>query len=997
MAKKKSNNTGRNRNENKSELPPLKMSAWEDENTCRWPEALAPWRTALFMACASAALAALAFGAAALGGFTALKIFLASLLGSGTPENVYTSNYDIATIIWSLGSILLAGYVHPMLGISLLVLGRSWLDGYTFPMDNIYFSWSIYLLFILWFVRMLRTKRSLYLPTPAILFAAILVWLFATARFSIQYYNTSLMLWLWLGYGILFLLSLNVSRERGMSTILLTVFLIAAGMQAIFSILHFEYLLPYLRRIVQNPAVLQHYFLTNVITSEMARRFMVNRAFGTMLYPNALAAYLLLSIPFTMFMAIPYGRDFLTMLGKLPATRTEPESPVERRVLLGLSAALGFGMFLLVHFIAYFPIEYRNTTIPVPFYLQTVPLFALSLAAGCITGLAALYLLMRLGLKRCWIGIRSLGTATLAIVLLYTLWITYSRGAYLALFFSLLWSGLIYLIKPAYLPKITARFFKRETALLLIIALVFTALGIALVHAGTPETSWAQDSGAAASQPPPASPAAMPVSRGAKVREEGISMSMGDLADPASFRLRLGYWRVALRMALDNWLTGIGIGNFSIAYPRYQYVGAGDVREAHNGFLQFFADTGLPGGLLFLAFWAWLAFWGARRIIQEENRREKLILLGIYTGAIAFCIHAFVDINFSHPSLMMFAMAWTGLFYGRAAVLPPVHETAREAAPAGRRRVAALVAACLVTLISIAAIAGTIRIYLQLLVLNQMHFINLSCLSEQNRNSDLNRHLEAGDFFFRNLTQFGMRRDAGEKNLELPRLPLSKALLIVKSIDELKEGCAFYKPIPDQVGRFARMKGDEPVPPNALAAVTRPWKVREMAIHSAMDWIQELERQDKRYPYSPVLAMNIARWYELYATIITIPEFSEQRPGWISNYLKWCETMVQRNPYHADVRMFYANALLWELLKAPGNEKDFLPGKIVEEYETILKLSPISPQHRYMYAGTLEQLADYAAKQGEEAQSAAYLKEAKKLREDVKILENQRREAHLYP
>jgi hypothetical protein len=988
MAKKKSNTSGRNRNADKGGTLAA-APVWEDESPCRWPESLAPWRTALFMAIASGALAALAYGAAALGGFTALKITLAALLGSGTPENVYTSNYDIATVIWGLGSIALAGYVHPALGISLLVLGRSWLDGYTFPLDNIYFTWSIYLLCMLWAIRLLRSKRPLHFPPPVLIFAAVIVWIFATAPFSIQYYNTSQMLWLWLGYGLLFLLCLNTSREPGVSNILLTVFLVALGMQAVFSILHFEFLLPYLRKIVQNPAVLRRYFNTDAISPEMARRFMVNRAFGTMLFPNALAAYLLLGIPFVLFMSVPYGRAFRGMLRQLPAAKTEPESRVERAVILGIAIAFGFGVFVFIQFVAYFPIEYRANATALPLYLRTVPLFTLSLAAGCVSGLATLFLLMRLGLKRWWVGLRSVATVMLAIILLYTLWITYSRGAYLALFASVTWAGIVYYTPPARLHRLSARFRRRETAALLILLPTLACLSVILVHAVTSGNSWAQDPSAAAAQAPGPSPGAMPVSRGVKVNEEGISLSMSDLADPASFRLRLGYWRVALRIALHHWLTGTGIGNFSIAYPRYQHVGAGDVREAHNGFLQFFADTGVVGGALLLAFWAWFALWGARRIILEEYPHKKLFLLGIYAGLIAFCMHAFVDINFSHPSLMMLAMTWAGLFYGHAAAAPNTDPNPEEPVPTGRRRLAARATACLLPVIILAAMAGSARVYFQQLSLNRMRFINLSCESE------LNRRMEAGLFFFKDLAQFAFRRDAGEKNLTLPRLPLSKALLIVDDLDELKKGCTFYKPIPDQVGRFARMEKDEPVPMNALVAVTRPWMVREMAIRSCLKWIEELERQDRRFPHSPILALHLVRWYELYANF-NMPEFSAQEPEWIAKYLKWSEIMVQRNPCHADMRMFYTNSLIWKLLEAYGTEKDALPAKIEEEYETILRLSPITPQHRHMYAGALDQLADNATKQGLETDAAAYREKAQKMRDAVKILEEQRREAHLY-
>ena len=75
MAKKKSNPPGRNRNADKGGTLAA-TPVWEDESPCRWPESLAPWRTALFMAIASGALAALAYGAAALGGFCGMRLHI---------------------------------------------------------------------------------------------------------------------------------------------------------------------------------------------------------------------------------------------------------------------------------------------------------------------------------------------------------------------------------------------------------------------------------------------------------------------------------------------------------------------------------------------------------------------------------------------------------------------------------------------------------------------------------------------------------------------------------------------------------------------------------------------------------------------------------------------------------------------------------------------------------------------------------------------------------
>lgn len=963
-----------------------------EEAPCRWPEILGPWPKAVFLAGAAAALAVMVFAAASLGGFTALKIALAALLGTGSPDQVSPANFDIASVAWGLSAVVLTGLIHPVLGIGLVLLGRSWLDGYTFPLDNIYFTWSIYLLCVLWLLRVLRKQDTFRMPPPVVIMAAVVFWLFATASFSIQYYATYQMLWLWLGYGVLFVMCLNITCDRRVSGILLAIFLAALGLQAAFSILHFEFLLPFLRKAVMNPAILRRYFNTDVISPEMARRFMVNRAFGTLLFPNALAAYLLLGLPFVLFMLAPFGRACLDVFMRGQVRRSAPDSAAERVIMMALAVGLGLSVFIGIQAIAHFPLEYRDKSAAPPLFLQTVPLIALSLAGGCATGIGMLYLLMRRGLRQWAVIMRFAAAALLAPVLTYTLWITYSRGAYIAFLAALVWAAVLYTLKPRHLHRMSSALPWRRAAACLAALLLLACVSALLIPAGSPGVSWAQDAvGAPAPAPaPPPAPAAPGAPRPI-VREEGIDLSMNDLVNPASFRLRLGYWRVALNMALHNLPTGVGLGNFAISYPRYQYLGAGDVREAHNGFLQFFSETGLIGGTLFLAFWAWLALWGAARIIREEDRHEKLFLLGMYTGLAAFCLHAVVDINFSHPSLMMFAMAWAGLFCGRAmAVSAGTAPGEEDAAPPPRGRRAIALSAVLLVLAA-AAFAGSARIYLQQLALNGMRFVNLS--SEE----ELNRHMRAGMFFFKEVPRYAQLRDAGTPPKEMPRLPLSMALLVVDDLDTLAAGSAFYRPIPDAPGRFARIEKGDPVPGNALAAVYKPWLMRKAAVKSAWKWVQELEAQDQRFPHWPILAMHLAKWYELYAFTVFGPEFDAERPGWISKYVQWSEIMVRRNPCHADMRMFYGNALMWEALEAPGADVSALIAKADAEFREMIRLSPISPQHRYAYAGALNRMAAYYREQGQNELAASFQEKEGNLAREASELEAERHKSGLYP
>jgi hypothetical protein len=117
---------------------------------------------------------------------------------------------------------------------------------------------------------------------------------------------------------------------------------------------------------------------------------------------------------------------------------------------------------------------------------------------------------------------------------------------------------------------------------------------------------------------------------------EGTRRSLGELANVDSLSERVTYWQVGLRMLADNPWTGVGLGNFKQAYMSYQFLGAGDVEAAHNDYLQYFCETGLAGGSLFLAFWVYFGVWGARRILGEEDAAARRWLAGLYAGALAF-------------------------------------------------------------------------------------------------------------------------------------------------------------------------------------------------------------------------------------------------------------------------------------------------------------------------------------------------------------------------
>ncbi len=106
--------------------------------------------------------------------------------------------------------------------------------------------------------------------------------------------------------------------------------------------------------------------------------------------------------------------------------------------------------------------------------------------------------------------------------------------------------------------------------------------------------------------------------------------------DPMSVRREFAI--STLHMVADHPYTGCGLGTWATVYPYYAIVDPGTLaNQAHDDWLQFAAEGGIPFGVLMLTLlvWslrpAWRSIWGL--------------------GAVAVFLHAFVDYPFSRPAL----------------------------------------------------------------------------------------------------------------------------------------------------------------------------------------------------------------------------------------------------------------------------------------------------------------------------------------------------------
>jgi O-antigen ligase len=133
----------------------------------------------------------------------------------------------------------------------------------------------------------------------------------------------------------------------------------------------------------------------------------------------------------------------------------------------------------------------------------------------------------------------------------------------------------------------------------------------------------------------------------------------------SSVSQRYGYWKAALHIGLHHPVVGSGPDTYAVIYTRYQSASLAKVlgasffvNGAHNIFLSWLANEGIPGFLLILALFAIGVVWGIRgwRMLRTpvdsptpapptDSETHRYLVVGLTAALVAYFVQACFDVE----------------------------------------------------------------------------------------------------------------------------------------------------------------------------------------------------------------------------------------------------------------------------------------------------------------------------------------------------------------
>lgn len=805
---------------------------------------------------------------------------------------------DIGVVLATLVFVLGVAIIHPVLGICSITLIRCWLDGYTYPTDNTYFVWAIIIISLSYIIRSLLQNQDLTLDIHTITFLLFIVLLIVLLPFSRQIGKSYRHLILWASYALLFISAYGSIKTTSQKNILTWVVLITLGLQTWYAFYHFQYVLPFLRKsLMMDPALRIKFFGTTELSKELIYRFNINRAFGTMLFPNALGGFIILLLPILFYWLICYTY-MLYREWQTPTQKNKSKKEVERNILIQ-TAVIWFLSTIIIYATELFPLTYTfEEGSEIDVYITAG--FA-SLMGLIPSGLFA-WICIKKGYETGKYFILFLFLLFCSFFSLSSLYLTYSRGSWLSLFLSL-FLLCIFSFYFRFLYKNKKSFILLFLPFLLLSCLIFSTFSIMNNMAFAEDTSRQADVNKAAEE----------------IMESGVGVSWEHLSDPSSFRLRWSYWKVGLNMWFHNFFTGVGLGNFALAYPHYQYLGAGDVKECHNGYLQMLCETGILGGIFFLLFI--ISIFYKIVLCIKENKNYYGMVWGI--GILSFLIHAGLDIHFSHPSLVTYFLIGLALF------LNETKEKELPKEPDTKKKVKKFWVIIVLAISCIFLFIASLFPYTRDLVRSRMSFLNVG------KDTEIPLVLKSINYVFTDVFDYAIN-----KSDKQPKMSATILKFFFVDLNKLRMFGSLYVPEGKGSNKATLLPEGNPIPDNAVLLVKEPWLLINRIRNSSIHYADYLKQVDKIFPYQEDMPNYLSEIYKLIFLHSPYETHSEVVNKARKEMLYWAEESIRRSPYNGDLYYNYGKVLWFSATKdcPDPNERNKYVGIAIENFEKCASL-----------------------------------------------------------
>jgi len=134
-------------------------------------------------------------------------------------------------------------------------------------------------------------------------------------------------------------------------------------------------------------------------------------------------------------------------------------------------------------------------------------------------------------------------------------------------------------------------------------------------------------------------------------------------AGATSAGARFDYWRAAIQTFQANPALGTGPGTFQRPYARLKSPDAEMARLTHNDYLEQFSDSGLVGGLAYLA-WITLALTMVSRRLWTHG---DYLSVALFAGVLAWFVQGLGEFSLYIPALAWTAFTLLGCLVGHSA------------------------------------------------------------------------------------------------------------------------------------------------------------------------------------------------------------------------------------------------------------------------------------------------------------------------------------------